>query len=74
MSTVTWTAEVDGRSCMGSGICAGIAPDLFTLEGVRARPRQGAIEPDERALDAADSCPAMAITVRDGERTLAPRD
>ncbi|MEW5656197.1 ferredoxin, partial [Streptomyces cinereoruber] len=28
---------------------------------------------DERALYAADSCPALAITVRAGARTVGPR-
>ncbi|WP_326614195.1 ferredoxin [Streptomyces scopuliridis] len=58
---------------MGSGMCAGMAPDHFTLEGDRARPLAGSVVPHEAVLDAADSCPAMAITVVDGGREIAPR-
>jgi ferredoxin len=32
-----------------------------------------AVEPDEILLDAADSCPAMAITVTDGGVEIGPR-
>ncbi|OEJ97728.1 cytochrome [Streptomyces thermolilacinus SPC6] len=58
---------------MGSGMCAALAPELFRLEGTYAEPVRARIPQDERALDAADSCPALAITVRDGTRTLGPR-
>ena len=32
----------------------------------------GGIEGDERVLDAADICPALAITVHDGNKVIAP--
>ncbi|MGK5629431.1 ferredoxin [Streptomyces sp. URMC 123] len=70
---MAWTTRIDGEMCMASGICAALAPDLFRLEGTRAEPVRPKIPPDERALDAADSCPALAITVRDGPRTIGPR-
>ncbi|MEU7282449.1 ferredoxin [Streptomyces sp. NPDC045431] len=73
MTTVTWTLEVAQDQCMGSGMCAGLAPDLFRLEGEWAEPVREELAPDERALDAADSCPALAIIVRDGHRTVGPR-
>jgi ferredoxin len=74
VTTVTWTTEVDRELCMGSGICAGMASDLYTLDDEdRARPVHGRMAPDERALDAADSCPAAAILVRDGEVLIGPR-
>ncbi|MFF4172355.1 ferredoxin [Streptomyces sp. NPDC001744] len=73
MSAVGWTTEVDREACMGSGMCAGLAPDLYRLEGAAAEPVRREIPEDERALDAADSCPALAITVRAGGRTVGPR-
>jgi ferredoxin len=70
---MTWHLEVDSRRCMGSGMCAGLAPELFSLDGAQARPLKDDIEPDETALDAADSCPAAAITVLDADKVVGPR-
>ncbi|MCX5445266.1 ferredoxin [Streptomyces nigrescens] len=70
---MTWEVEIDPQQCIASGSCAAIAPDLFVVEGAHARPLRDRIEEDERALDAADVCPAMAITVRDGAKVLGPR-
>lgn len=70
---MTWKLEIDPHQCMASGSCAAIAPDLFRLDGAHARPLEERIEQDERALDAADVCPASAITVREGERVVGPR-
>lgn len=72
--TMTWRVEVDRGVCIGSGICAGTAPDVFRLEGERSRPVQEEIEPQEAALDAADSCPALAITLRtESDEIVGPR-
>ncbi|MEV0263743.1 ferredoxin [Streptomyces sp. NPDC050617] len=71
---MTWHIDVDRSVCIGSGICAGTAPELFRLEGERARAVQEDIEPQEGALDVADSCPALAITITEGTEVLAPRD
>lgn len=73
MTPVTWKIDVDPGLCMGSGMCAALAPDLFRLEGTYAEPVRTEIPEDERALDAADSCPALAIAVRDGTKTVGPR-
>ncbi|MFJ6752713.1 MULTISPECIES: ferredoxin [unclassified Streptomyces] len=70
---MTWKVAVDPHQCMASGMCAGIAPDLFTLDGERSHPVNPDIEEDERALDAADVCPAGAITVHDGGTEIGPR-
>ncbi|WP_328741635.1 ferredoxin [Streptomyces caniferus] len=70
---MTWQVEIDPRQCMASGSCAAVAPDLFALDGEHARPLTERIDEDERALDAADVCPAGAITVRDGEKVVGPR-
>ncbi|MEU7043283.1 ferredoxin [Streptomyces varsoviensis] len=71
---MTWRVDVDRSVCIGSGICAGSAPELFRLEGERARPVQEEIEPQEAALDVADSCPAMAITITEGTEVVGPRE
>ncbi|MTE17807.1 ferredoxin [Streptomyces sp. TRM43335] len=68
-----WRVEVDRRVCIGSGMCAALAPDLFVLEGAAAevvRPETG---PEERVLDAADSCPVLAIRVSGPEGVVGPR-
>ncbi|MGW7489063.1 ferredoxin [Streptomyces sp. NPDC054786] len=70
---MSWKVEIDPEQCMASGSCAAIAPDLFALDGAHARPLNERIDEDERALDAADICPAVAITVRDGEKVIGPR-
>jgi ferredoxin len=60
-----WSLSVDADTCIGSGMCAGVAPELFTLvEGV-SRPVPAPIAPDPAAIDAAESCPVEAIAVRD---------
>ncbi|MEV7422387.1 MULTISPECIES: ferredoxin [unclassified Streptomyces] len=68
-----WNIDVDGPRCRASGLCAAMAPEHFALEDGRARPLAEEVEPHAAVLDAADSCPAMAITVTQGQREIAPR-
>ncbi|MGK5545177.1 ferredoxin [Streptomyces sp. URMC 127] len=68
-----WRVTVDRSACIGSGICAALAPDFFHLEDERSRPLRAATGPDEALLDAADSCPAAAITVTEGTEVIGPR-
>ena len=71
---MSWNVEVDENTCIGSGMCAALMPELFELEGATAAALQKRIEPDETALDAADSCPAMAINItEDGGKLVGPR-
>jgi ferredoxin len=70
---MTWSVEVDAHTCIGSGMCAALAPELFTLDGPTADVVSGSVEPGETVLDAADSCPASAITVTDGRAVVGPR-
>ena len=67
-----WNVRVDPQLCQASGMCAGLAPEIFALDGEHARVRADPVEPDERALDAADICPALAITVHEGNAVIAP--
>ena len=58
---------------MASGMCAALAPELFELGDSTARPLNPEIAPDDAALDAADQCPAMAITVVEDGKEIGPR-
>ncbi len=67
---MTWKLEVSSDRCMASGVCVATAPDHFDLVGTVAVVRNGEIDPDETVLDAAESCPAMAILVSEDGRDL----
>ncbi|GAA3837593.1 hypothetical protein GCM10022243_00110 [Saccharothrix violaceirubra] len=68
-----WCVAVDGRTCIGSGMCAAVAPGHFRLDGAVSVPKRTELEPDDVVLDAAESCPVEAILVRDADGTvLAP--
>jgi ferredoxin len=67
-----WQVNVDRSACLGSGMCAALAPDLFELDDF-AKPVKADIDPDEVALDAADQCPALAITVLEDGKEIGPR-
>ncbi|MCU1687130.1 MAG: ferredoxin [Amycolatopsis sp.] len=70
---MTWSVEVDEHTCIGSGMCAALAPELFTLDAATASVVSSSVEPGELVLDAADSCPASAIVVTDGSEVVGPR-
>ena len=65
-----WRIDVDARRCIGSGGCVGMAPAHFRLEAGSATPIAATVEPDETVIDAAESCPVEAITVRDDDGGL----
>ncbi|MEV7729999.1 ferredoxin [Streptomyces sp. NPDC087917] len=69
----TWTVRADRGLCMGSGMCAAVAPEVFALEDEHAVVRRPDPDGDPRVLDAADICPAQAITVHEGATLIAPR-
>jgi ferredoxin len=73
MVTMSWHVEVDEHTCIGSGMCASLMPEVFILDGAVAHTVTSEVEAEETVLDAADSCPAMAITVTDGGREIGPR-
>ncbi|MBJ7287789.1 ferredoxin [Williamsia sp.] len=67
-----WSVRV-GEHCIGSGMCVALDPEHFSLENGRARTEGAQVTPDQRYIDAADTCPAAAITVTDADGTeLAP--
>ncbi len=53
-------------TCVGSGLCIGIAPHHFRLgKDERSQPVDTEVAPDDALLDAAVSCPMEAILVTD---------
>ncbi|MEU5694397.1 ferredoxin [Actinosynnema sp. NPDC020468] len=70
---MTWHVSVDGHTCIGSGMCAALLPELFALRGATATALRDEVAPDEEVLDAADSCPASAILVTEEGREIGPR-
>ncbi|MEU3838587.1 ferredoxin [Streptomyces sp. NPDC028635] len=63
--TTRWRVEADHGVCIGTGICAGVAPQRFQVVDGRSVPPAGELEPDEDVLDAVESCPVEALRVRD---------
>ena len=68
MSTRKLIVSVDHKRCVGNGTCLTIAPNVFAHN----EDRQSVVinpagDPNELILEAADTCPVSAITVRDAE-------
>ena len=57
-------ATVDPDLCIGCTQCAGICPEVFTMEGTLAVAIPGELPPDTipRAVEAAQAFPVSAIT------------
>ncbi|MER0449684.1 ferredoxin [Streptomyces sp. Edi4] len=72
----SWTIAVDQAACIGASVCANYAPDHFELRSGKSFPRTATTDPDEAALDAAETCPVSAITVRESATgaLLAPEE
>ena len=61
-----YAARVDKQSCSSSGRCCEAAPDSFFLdEDKLAGFRAGGAVSNERILEIARRCPALAISVLD---------
>jgi len=56
--------EVDPNECSAHGDCVEAAPQVFRLDEAAVVIGRG---PDEAILAAAEACPAVAISVVDGE-------
>ncbi|WSY80209.1 ferredoxin [Streptomyces sp. NBC_00876] len=62
--TDDWRLSVDSGSCIGSGVCASVAPDHFTIDSSRrSRPTAAQVSRDDRLLDAAHTCPVEAVSI-----------
>lgn len=73
---MSWLVEVDTNTCIGSGMCMGSAPDHFDLEDGVSVVLKPKTEPADEVMDAAESCPVEAITVKDADTgtVLAPAE
>ena len=60
-------AFVDPDLCIGCTQCAGICPEVFTMEGTLAVALAGSIPADAvpQAVEAAQTCPVSAITIQE---------
>jgi len=65
------TATVDEILCVRSGTCVAVARGLFALGARRAEFVPAESDDVARVIEAAESCPTEAISVRDA-RTGAP--
>jgi len=61
---MTYLPVVDTSACAGHGDCVDIAPSVFVLDDVATVIGSG---PDDLLVEAAEACPAAAITVIDQE-------
>ncbi len=61
---MSYVPKVDKGACAAHGDCVDVAPGVFTL-GEAAEVIGGG--PDELILEAAEACPALAITVIDSD-------
>ncbi|QKW35612.1 ferredoxin [Actinomadura sp. NAK00032] len=69
-----WRVDVDADRCIGAGMCTALAAARFRISGNRSQPVDALIGEDDAVLDASESCPVEAITVRDAStgELLAP--
>lgn len=60
-------AFVDPELCIGCTQCAGLCPEVYSMEGTLAVAIPGEIPPEEvpQAVDAAAACPVNAIRVEE---------
>lgn len=73
---MSWSIEIDANTCIGSGMCAGVAPDHFELVEGYSTTLKDRTEPSDDVVDAAESCPVEAILVKEVEtgKVVAPEE
>lgn len=62
---MSWSIEIDANTCIGSGMCAGVAPEHFDLVDGYSTALKDQVEPADEVVDAAESCPVEAILVKE---------
>lgn len=60
-----WTVEVDRETCVGNKMCIAAAPEVFSLVDGKSAARNSRQAPSAALVDAYESCPVSAITLRD---------
>ncbi len=60
-------AMVDRENCIGCGLCAYAAPEVFQLDGGTAAVLCGEIAPEDKdaAREARDHCPVSVISLEE---------
>ncbi len=61
---MSYVPRIDPNACSAHGDCVDIAPQVFRLEETAEVVGDG---PDELILEAAEACPALAISVIDSD-------
>jgi len=61
---MTYVPSIDPNECSAHGDCVDIAPEVFRLGDIAEVIGAG---PDDLMLEAAEACPAVAITIVDSE-------
>ncbi len=61
---MSYVPKIDPNECSAHGDCVDIAPEVFQLDDTATVIGTG---PDELILEAAEACPAVAISVIDSE-------
>ena len=58
-------AEIDHDLCSGDGICSELCPEVFEMDGDKAKVIIEEVPPEaeDSCRDAADSCPEGCITI-----------
>jgi ferredoxin len=76
VSDTQWRIEISRRICIASGVCAGIAPAHFSLQGDGSHALADMVDQNDIVIDAAESCPVEAIKVFSaaGNTLIAPTD
>ncbi len=60
--------RVDRALCIGAGTCSVIAPEVFELDGeLKATVKDPNGAADDKIIDAAKSCPVLAIILEDDD-------
>ncbi|MER5346732.1 ferredoxin [Streptomyces mirabilis] len=74
MEQSRWRVSIDSDTCVGYGMCAGIAQAFFRLDHGFGTPIADEIDADDEVVNASESCPAQAILVREigTDRVVAP--
>ena len=68
---MSYMAVVDANECSAHGDCVEVAPEVFRLDDVAVVIGDG---PEELLVEAAEACPAVAISIvdRDTGETIYP--
>jgi ferredoxin len=61
---MTYVPTIDPNECSAHGDCVDIAPEVFRLGDIAEVIGAG---PEDLMLEAAEACPAVAITIVDSE-------